>query len=1167
PDGSKVLFCSDRNGFADIYTMNKDGSNIQQLTSLSSECWCPKYNPAGDKIVFHILDTFLSSDIYIMDADGSNVTQITNNVSYYNMYPDFSKDGTKIVYTSMTSIGSITTQNYFHTFTDEMVYTTSGEGVMNIDWRGLYKVPINNVDTDPNDSLYDWDGEAVIRCIVKDYAGNTTYFTKEFYVDTTPPIITILVDSSQYDPNDASTNPTTGWDNTTTDMQSIIHEAHVAISISSDDSRLYNCDDLRDVPALEVQQANAIIAEIMTGKLLKTVDDTNWETDYPVLTSETVPDHTWDGLATIQFEATDIAGNTINNSVDPVINGVDTFLVDTYQIQDDKITHDIEDKHIIGYSPDTINDFGVIKIKLEDTEILAGSGVSGVDEMATVAYAKVTYNGVDVEGTWDIDTQNEVTFKPDASNYYYPSGPTDPDFPVLTPARIGVLKDGDYEVIIYPTDEAGNTGEYSFTFRVDHTAPIITVELYNDAAYGEFLRTIPGHDYPVANARDSDNNVEKVYFKIISNEELSHPYKYVTVFDFTHTHSSWDTDPDASVWVEQPVSSAQEDISMNFNSEQPVQVSLTEYHYFGWYNVKNIVATEISPAQIFAYLPDHAGNIGKLNMTNANAGKFEVDISAPLFQIKTIPQKVWNEVTESNDDNVWYSVSSKAAWHGVKTMSVAAVSIQQNGIDIDNLGVEIYANERIWVPTREAKYSYSGWGTEHPSAPWIDLGLTDPNGQEAYFEGTIVIDNDGDHKFQGDGSIYITANDYAGNESTFRVDGGEPCTPTGAQWSEDGRTSHAFEKDTIPAQFPYVYNEHDTSKNTITIIDDINMDDEISAGDLIRLVIHIDTESRQLPYPPQLTVKETISGVKDVINKEPLALVNPNATDHFDLWNSLTEDERIHCWVGERIARGDDNTTMEFKVTTKDWASNTFEHHFSKTVQVIHSAEPYMKFDGVPLRSGNNYTISSWVKGESLGQPKVVIVQVKAHETSGSSADKVFGDEDFIENSEIGFIFDSATKSMHPVGNVSNFGLIPEKTQIGLTPKWYRCWATFRFNKHKENIDITIGNRNFSENDVDNNGFIDGTEITQYMRNNQFDSNGDGKVSFNEFRQNKIGNFTYLMLYNKGKAGSKAYFDAAMVERGDRPTKWTETISIHKKRLTGEVNDGAINNTKPLDQR
>jgi hypothetical protein len=308
-------------------------------------------------------------------------------------------------------------------------YNYSGDQVYGIDWRGLYKVPVHAVDSD-GDGIYDWDGEAIIRFKVKDYAGNVTYFEKIFYVDTTPPRITVTVDSHQFDPEDASTNPPTGWDETDA-MQSYIVPNDVHIIVSSDDSliynsnnNLYNNDDLREVPLVTLEQ-DGDTPYSLTGKLLKTVSDTQWETDYKVLTVET----TYDGEAIITVNATDIAGNTSVTTK--------KFLVDTQPITDDYIHHNIADGDIIRYSPDEKDGYDVIKIDLEDPQVESRGGMidgAGVDEIATTIKAKVTWNGTEIPGTWDTSQDGTVTFLLDTAWYDY-NVPSDID-------RKAILKNG-----------------------------------------------------------------------------------------------------------------------------------------------------------------------------------------------------------------------------------------------------------------------------------------------------------------------------------------------------------------------------------------------------------------------------------------------------------------------------------------------------------------------------------------------------------------------------------------------------------------------------------------------------------------------------------------------------------------------------------------------------
>ena len=90
---SKIAFMSSRDGDFDIYVMNADGSEQNNLTNNPARDSSPAWSPDGKKIVFPS-DRDGNYEIYVMDADGSGQKRLTNN-SAYDGAPTWSPDGKK----------------------------------------------------------------------------------------------------------------------------------------------------------------------------------------------------------------------------------------------------------------------------------------------------------------------------------------------------------------------------------------------------------------------------------------------------------------------------------------------------------------------------------------------------------------------------------------------------------------------------------------------------------------------------------------------------------------------------------------------------------------------------------------------------------------------------------------------------------------------------------------------------------------------------------------------------------------------------------------------------------------------------------------------------------------------------------------------------------------
>lgn len=103
PDGSKIIFSTNRDGNNEIYQMNNDGSNPIRLTNNAASDSKPRYSPNGSSIVF-VSNRDGNTEIYKMDADGGNQLRLTNDAGTDDV-PSFSPDGQKIIFVTSRLTG------------------------------------------------------------------------------------------------------------------------------------------------------------------------------------------------------------------------------------------------------------------------------------------------------------------------------------------------------------------------------------------------------------------------------------------------------------------------------------------------------------------------------------------------------------------------------------------------------------------------------------------------------------------------------------------------------------------------------------------------------------------------------------------------------------------------------------------------------------------------------------------------------------------------------------------------------------------------------------------------------------------------------------------------------------------------------------------------------
>lgn len=101
PDGMKIAFVRHGKG---IYVINADGTNLICLIA-DKEPWIPNWSPDSKKLAFRMQyyssSGITMSDLYIVNADGTDLQNLTLNRARYSL-PSWSPDGSKIAFASFS---------------------------------------------------------------------------------------------------------------------------------------------------------------------------------------------------------------------------------------------------------------------------------------------------------------------------------------------------------------------------------------------------------------------------------------------------------------------------------------------------------------------------------------------------------------------------------------------------------------------------------------------------------------------------------------------------------------------------------------------------------------------------------------------------------------------------------------------------------------------------------------------------------------------------------------------------------------------------------------------------------------------------------------------------------------------------------------------------------
>ncbi|MFC1629126.1 TolB family protein [Gemmatimonadota bacterium] len=97
PNG-RIVFHSDRDGAVEIYSMDLDGGNVKQVTDNDARDSHPEWSPDGRLIAFQRYVFWGNDEVYVMNSDGSSARNLTNTLLEQELWPSWSPDGSRIFF-------------------------------------------------------------------------------------------------------------------------------------------------------------------------------------------------------------------------------------------------------------------------------------------------------------------------------------------------------------------------------------------------------------------------------------------------------------------------------------------------------------------------------------------------------------------------------------------------------------------------------------------------------------------------------------------------------------------------------------------------------------------------------------------------------------------------------------------------------------------------------------------------------------------------------------------------------------------------------------------------------------------------------------------------------------------------------------------------------------
>ena len=135
-DGTRLAFFSDRDGNAEIYVMESDGSKQTRLTDHAAPDYSPRWSPDGQQLLF-ISERDGNAEVYIINTDGTGLLNLSNDPAH-DEFAFWSPDSTRIVFVSYQD--GADPHSIGHGNAEIFIVNADGSGTMNLSdndvWNG-----------------------------------------------------------------------------------------------------------------------------------------------------------------------------------------------------------------------------------------------------------------------------------------------------------------------------------------------------------------------------------------------------------------------------------------------------------------------------------------------------------------------------------------------------------------------------------------------------------------------------------------------------------------------------------------------------------------------------------------------------------------------------------------------------------------------------------------------------------------------------------------------------------------------------------------------------------------------------------------------------------------------------------------------------------------------